>query len=77
MKSADPTSGEQFVKDAQGTPVAVVLDIATYERLREAEEDLADIRAFDEAWPAAQADLKNGDVIDLDDYVSQRKSRGK
>jgi hypothetical protein len=77
MNSATPATGEQFVKDANGKPVAVVLDIATYERLREAEEDLADIRAFDEAWPAAQADLAKGEVISLDDYAKQRATRRK
>jgi hypothetical protein len=77
MKSETPNSGEQFVTDPNGKAVAVVLDIATYERLREAEEDLADIRAFDEAWPAAQADLANGDVISLDDYIKERASRRK
>jgi hypothetical protein len=73
MKAPAPV--EQFVTDSQGNRVAVVLDIATYERLREAEEDLADIRAFDEAWPQAQADLKSGNVIDLDDYITERAAR--
>jgi hypothetical protein len=73
MKAPAPV--EQFVTDSQGNRVAVVLDIATYERLREAEEDLADIRAFDEAWPQAQADLKSGNVIDLDDYITKRAAR--
>lgn len=77
MKSSNATAGEQFVKDAKGHPVAVVLDISTYERLREAEEELADIRAFDEAWPDAQKDLKKGEVISLEDYRVQRKSRAK
>lgn len=75
MKS--PIAGEQFVTDGEGRTVAVVLDIATYERLREAEEDLADIRAFDEAWPQAQADLKNGEAITLEDYKAQRASRAR
>jgi PHD/YefM family antitoxin component YafN of YafNO toxin-antitoxin module len=77
MKSATPVAGEQFVKDAQGHPVAVVLDIATYERLREAQEELADIRAFDEAWSGAQEDLKKGNVVSLENYVAGRKSHGK
>lgn len=75
MKS--PIAGEQIVTDGEGKAVAVVLDIATYERLREAEEDLADIRAFDEAWPQAQAEMKNGQTISLEDYKVQRASRAK
>lgn len=76
MKSPN-VAGEQFVTDAEGRPVAVVLDIATYERLREAEEDLDDIRAFDEALPQAEADLKSGHVISLEDYKANRASRSK
>ena len=34
---------EQFVTDAGGKRLGVLLDLATYERLREAEEELADI----------------------------------
>jgi hypothetical protein len=47
---------EQFVTDAKGRPVGVLLDLKTYERLREAEEDLADIRAYDAARPKVTAD---------------------
>jgi hypothetical protein len=43
---------EQFVTDAKGRPVGVLLDLKTYERLREAEEDLAD----DAARPKVTAD---------------------
>jgi hypothetical protein len=79
MNKATPTplGGEQFVTDSAGQPVAVVLDIVTYERLREAEDELGDIRAFDKAWPEAQEDLKKGDVVSLQDYLAERKSRGK
>jgi hypothetical protein len=76
MKSPN-LAGEQFVTDAEGRAVAVVLDIATYERLREAEEDLADLRAFDDALPQAETDLKTGNVISLDDYKANRASRSK
>lgn len=38
---------EQFVTDAKGQRVGVLLDLKTYKRLREAEEDLAEIRAYD------------------------------
>jgi hypothetical protein len=77
MKSPSLVAGEQFVKDAEGRPVAVVLDIGTYQRLREAEEELGDIRAFDGAWPQAQEDRKKGNVIGLEDYRAQRAARRK
>jgi hypothetical protein len=42
---------EQFLTDAGGKRAGVLLDLDTYERLREAEEELADIAAYDAARP--------------------------
>jgi hypothetical protein len=72
-----PTTAEQFVIDADGNRLGVLLDLKTYARLRQAEEDLADMRAFDNAWPQAQKDLQSGKTISLDEYVSKRASRRK
>ena len=63
---------EQFVTDAKGKLVGVLLDMKTYERLREAEEDLADIRAYDAAQPKVAADLKAGQFSSLTDYRAKR-----
>ena len=49
---------QQFVMNAKGKPVAVLLDLKTYDRLREAEEDLAEIRAYDAARPKVAAELE-------------------
>lgn len=40
---------EQYVVDAHGNRVKVLLDIAEYNRLLEALEELDDLRAYDEA----------------------------
>ena len=63
---------EQFVTDAKGRPVGVLLGLKTYERLREAEEDLADLRAYDAARPKVTADLKAGRFSTLADYPAKR-----
>ena len=63
---------EQFVTDSKGRPVGVLLDVKTYERLREAEEDLADIRAYDAARPKVTADLKSGQFTTLTNYRTKR-----
>jgi len=47
------------------------------EILREAEEELADICAYDAARPKAQADLKAGNVVSLADYRTKRNARRK
>lgn len=68
---------EQFVTDATGKRVGVLLGVRTYERLREAEEDLADIRAYDAMRAKIQAELSAGQAISLADYRSQRNTRRK
>jgi len=40
---------ERYLVDSQGNRVAVVLDLDRFRRLLEAEEELEDIRAYDEA----------------------------
>lgn len=62
----------RFVTDAKGKTVGVLLDIKTYERLREAEEDLADIRAYDGARPNALAEVKAVQVSTLAEYRTRR-----
>ncbi len=64
---------EQFVVDAAGKPVAVLLDLPTYERLREAEEDGEDVARFDAALPGALAELQAGECVSLEDYLLRRK----
>ena len=49
---------EQYLTDAKGKRVGVLLNMQTYDRLREAEEELADIRAYAAARPKAHAELK-------------------
>ena len=62
----------RFVTDAKGKTVGVLLDLKTYERLCEAEEDLADIRAYDTARPKVLAEVKAMQVASLADYRARR-----
>ena len=68
---------EQFVTDASGRRVGVLLDVKTYDRLREAEEELADIRAYDTVRPRVQAEVEAGKFLSLTDYRTKRNSRRK
>lgn len=43
---------EQFIKDDEGNPIAVVLSPQTYKMLLEALEELESIRAYDESVSA-------------------------
>ncbi len=67
---------EQFLTDAEGKRVGVLLDLRAYERLREAEEQLADIRAYDKAQPAVRAEIAAGQFVTLAEYrVSRARKR--
>jgi len=76
MKSLAPKM-EQFVVNADGHRVAVLLDVATYDRLREAEEELADLRAYDDAKARTQAEMAKGDFVTLADYRGARTAKSK
>ncbi|MCI0541725.1 MAG: hypothetical protein L0Z50_41540 [Verrucomicrobiales bacterium] len=66
---------EQFVTDAKGKRVGVLLDVKTYEHLREAEQELTDIRAYHTARPKVAADIKAGRVCSLSDYRAKRAAK--
>ncbi len=51
---------EQFLTDAKGKRTGVVVDLRTYERLREAEEELAGIQAYDAARERAHLEVAAG-----------------
>ena len=75
MKTSSLNDG-RFVTDAKGRTVGVLLDVKTYERLRDAEESLADIRAYDAARPKVMAEVKAGQTATVDEYRA-RRSRAK
>jgi len=68
---------EKFVTDTKGQRVGVLLGLQTYERLREAAEELADIRAYDAAKPKIAADLKAGRFTTLAEYRSRSSTKRK
>ena len=68
---------EQFLTDAKGRRTGVVLDLNTYERLREAEEELADIQAYDSTRARAHAEVAAGRFSTLAAYRAGRGRKGK
>ena len=76
MKTA-VLKAEQFITDAEGNRVGVLLDLRAYERLREAEEELADIRAYDAAQPIARAEAAAGQFATLAGYRATRTQKRK
>ena len=68
---------EQFLTDAKGRRTGVVLDLATYEHLREAEEELADIKAYDVLRDRAHSEIAAGQCATLTSYRATRSRRTK
>ena len=66
---------QQYVTDAQGNRVAVMLDLATYERLLDAADEASCVRAYDTAKPMVQAELKAGKFTTLKEYRTVRARR--
>ncbi len=66
---------EQFVTDAKGKRVGVLLDLKTYERMREAQEELADVQAYDAARPKIGAELMRGEFTTLADFRAGGRKR--
>jgi len=63
---------EQFLTDAKGKRTAVVLDLRTYEHLREAEEELAEIQAYDSKRDRAHSEIAAGQFSTLAGYRTGR-----
>jgi hypothetical protein len=68
---------EQFLTDAKGKRTGVVLDLKTYQHLREAEEELADIQAYDALHERAHAEIAAGQFETLTSYRTSRKRKAK
>ena len=68
---------EQFVTDAKGKRTGVLLNLDTYERLREAEEELADIHAYDALHDRAHSEIAAGQSATLTSYRSNRGRKAK
>ncbi len=67
----------QYITDAKGTRTGVVLDLKTYEHLREAEEELADIQAYDALHDRAHTEIAAGQFETLTSYRASRKRKAK
>jgi PHD/YefM family antitoxin component YafN of YafNO toxin-antitoxin module len=59
----------RYVTDEKGERVGVILDVQEYERLKEALEDLADLRAADEAL--REIESGEDEVIPLEQAVRE------
>jgi len=68
---------EQFLTDAKGKRTGVVLNLETYERLRGAAEELADIHTYDALHDRAHSEIASGQFVTLTSYRADRKRKVK
>jgi hypothetical protein len=68
---------EQFLTDAKGKRTGVLLDLRTYEHLREAEEELADIQTYDALHDRARSEIAAGQFSTLASYRANRRRKAK
>ena len=68
---------EQFITDAKGKRTGVVLDLQTYAHLRDAEEELADIQAYDALHERAHSEIAAGHCAALTSYRTSRRRKAK
>ena len=68
---------EQFLTDAKGKRTGVAPDLATYECLREAEEELADIQAYDALRDRAHSEIATGQFETFKSHRTSRKRKAK
>lgn len=68
---------EEFLVNATGERVAVVLDLLTYQELRDAAEDKSDIAAYRAAKPVVEKEIAAGQFSNLADYRLKRSSKRK
>ena len=62
----------QYVVDANGQKIAVLIDIQTYKKMIEVLEDIDDVKAYDDRINIVQDEIKSGSYLTLDEYISDR-----
>ncbi len=75
LKSRSTQQRRQFVHDERGKCIGVILDLSTYEKMIEAQEDLEDIRDFDEYASRALAEYRRGEYVTLKEFKRQAKAK--
>jgi hypothetical protein len=68
---------EQFLTDARGKRTGVLLNLAAYERLRQAEEELAELQAYDSRKARAHSEIAAGQSATLASYRRDRRRKVK
>ena len=64
---------EKFLTDEQGNRIAVVLDIAVYEKLLGDLDEFYCEKGYEQAVKETELEIASGDYLTLEEFVSQRE----
>jgi hypothetical protein len=67
----------QYITDTEGNRLGVLVDLETYQRLRDAEEELSDIQAYDGARPKVMREIQSGQSVTLAQFLIKRTRKSK
>ncbi|HTH47833.1 MAG TPA: hypothetical protein VMB21_10005 [Candidatus Limnocylindria bacterium] len=73
--NATAREAPKFVTDAKGKQVGVLLTVKAYKRPRSAEEELADIQAYESIRPKIMAEIAAGDFLPLKKFLTKRRGK--
>jgi hypothetical protein len=65
---------EQYLTDASGNRVAVVIDIAIYQQLLDELDELRCIKGYEQAVAETELEIAAGDYLTLDQFLSTQKN---
>mgnify|MGYP001578309291 CR=1 FL=1 len=66
---------KKYVVDTNGNKTAVILDMKIYEKLIDEIDELNCALGYDQAKKENELDLKSGNSITLEEFISKRKTR--
>ena len=61
---------EQYITNAQGDRVAVILDIAAYQKLLEEIDEFLCWKGYQQSVTETEPELRNGDFLTLSQYLA-------
>ncbi|NKB18491.1 MAG: hypothetical protein HC770_11425 [Pseudanabaena sp. CRU_2_10] len=65
---------EQYLTDADGNKIAVVIDIATYQKMLDDLDELYCLKGYEQAVVETDPEIASGDYTTLDQYLNSRMS---
>ena len=64
---------EKFLTDEQGNRIAVVLDIAVYEKLLDDLDEFYCEKAYEQAVKETELEIETGNYLTLEEFIQQRE----